>query len=133
MVVRFLASEEEKPAVVGESLNLAKQAVTLDLSDGYSWYVLGNAHLTNFFTNAKSIDELEMALKAYNQSETHYRYSNPDLHYNRATVFKFMERYSEAANEFKRASEIDPALNGVRDAEEIVRFLYALTTQINTK
>jgi len=34
------------------------------------------------------ITELHNALKAYNQAEANLMKSNPDLHYNRANVFK---------------------------------------------
>jgi len=47
------------------SIQLANKAIALDLADSQSWYVLGNAHLTNFFTNNQPISELESALKAY--------------------------------------------------------------------
>jgi len=96
MVIRLIGGEEGKENAVKQSLQLAKQAVALDLTDGYSWYVLGNAHLTNFFTSTRTVEELEFALKAYNQSESHTESKNPDLHFNRATAFKFIERYAEA-------------------------------------
>ena len=31
--------------------------------------MLGNAHLTNFFVNNENVSELELALKAYSQTE----------------------------------------------------------------
>ena len=132
MVIR-LCDEEAKENAVKESLQLAKQAVALDLTDGYSWYVLGNAHLTNFFTSTRTVEELEFALKAYNQSESNTEAKNPDLHFNRATAFKFIERYAEAVQEFMRANEIDRALNAMQEAEGITRFLFNLTAQINSK
>lgn len=66
MVTRLLGGEEAKESATKESLQLAKQAVALDLTDGYSWYVLGNSHLSNFFTVTRTVEELEFALKAYN-------------------------------------------------------------------
>lgn len=33
--------------------------------------VLGNAHLTNFFVNNESTEELTLALKSYTQTERH--------------------------------------------------------------
>ncbi len=48
-----------------------------------SWYVLGNAHLTNFFTNNESTKELDSALKAYSLSEKYSKDPNPDLYFNR--------------------------------------------------
>lgn len=101
--------------------------MALDLSDGYSWYVLGNAHLTNFFTVTRTVEELEFALKAYNQSEQNTDAKNPDLHFNRATAFKFLEYYGESVIEFGRANEIDRTLNGMQEAEAITEFLFKLT------
>jgi len=43
---------------VEKSVSLAKEAINLDLNDGESWYVLGNALFSNFFVNMKTIDEL---------------------------------------------------------------------------
>jgi len=68
-----------------------------------SWYVLGNAHLTNFFTNNESTKELDSALKAYSLSEKHSKEPNPDLYFNRGQVFEYLERYQEAATDFTKA------------------------------
>lgn len=61
-------SEERKKNFV-QSIDLAKKAIALDMKDSHSWYVLGNAHLTNFFQNNMSPNELQSALAAYSQSE----------------------------------------------------------------
>ena len=66
------------------------------MGDSQSWYVLGNAHLTNFFVNNQSTKELEQALKAYSFTEKYLKEPNPDLHFNRATVLEYLERYQEA-------------------------------------
>ena len=59
---------------------------------------MGNAHLTNFFVNNESTKELELALKAYAFTEKYMKEPNPDLYFNRGTVFEYLERYSEAAS-----------------------------------
>lgn len=82
------------------SIEFANKAIALDLSDSQSWYVLGNAHLTNFFVNNESTQQLELAIKAYNQAEKNMKEVNPDLFYNRATVFEYLERYNEATSDF---------------------------------
>ena len=82
------------------SIEFANKAIALDLSDSQSWYVLGNAHLTNFFVNNESTQQLELAIKAYNQAEKNMKEVNPDLFYNRATVFEYLERYNEATADF---------------------------------
>jgi len=79
---------DSKKKNVVRSIDLAKTALNIDLKDGESWYVLGNAYMFNFFVNMTLITELHNALKAYNQAEANLMKSNPDLHYNRANVFK---------------------------------------------
>lgn len=59
---------ENRKKNVEMSIDYAKQAINMDLQDGESWYVLGNAMLIDFFVNLKKIDQLNMALKAYNQA-----------------------------------------------------------------
>ncbi len=53
MVLRQLddTDPEVKKANFKQSIALANKAVVQNLSDAESWYVLGNAYLTNFFTN----------------------------------------------------------------------------------
>jgi hypothetical protein len=55
--------------------------------------VLGNAHLTNFFVNNENVSELELALKAYSQTERNLKEPNPDMFFNRATIYEYLERY----------------------------------------
>jgi tetratricopeptide (TPR) repeat protein len=74
------------------------------MKDSQSWYVLGNAHLTNFFVNDDiKVEELSKALKAYAQTEKNIKEPNPDLYYNRATIYEYLERYNEAVNDFTLA------------------------------
>jgi len=87
---------EDRKKNYKESIALAKKSISLDMSDSQSWYVLGNAHLTNFFTNNESTKELEQALRAYTQAEKHLKEPNPDLFFNRGTIFEYLERYNEA-------------------------------------
>ena len=56
--------------------------------------------MTNFFVNNESTQQLELAIKAYNQAEKNMKEVNPDLFYNRATVFEYLERYNEATSDF---------------------------------
>ena len=41
----------------------------INMKNGESWYILGNATFSNFFANMKTIDELKYALKCYNSAE----------------------------------------------------------------
>lgn len=38
------------------------------MKDAESWYILGNAVLSNFFVNQKTIDDIKYALKCYNNA-----------------------------------------------------------------
>ena len=58
----------------------------LDLKDPATWYFLGNAYFSNFIANFKKFDELENALKAYNEAEKHFKCKYPDLFINRGNV-----------------------------------------------
>jgi cytochrome c-type biogenesis protein CcmH/NrfG len=95
MVVRQAREEnlEKRRENFAQSIAYAKQAVNLDLADSNSWYVLGNAHLTNFFANHLGTDQLEQALAAYKQTEKALKLPNPDLYFNRATILEYLERY----------------------------------------
>ena len=95
--------QEERKKNYKQSIALAKQAIGLDMSDSQSWYVLGNAHLTNFFVNNEQTLELEHALKAYAQGEKTMSEPNPDLFFNRATILEYLERYNEATHDFSKA------------------------------
>ena len=114
---------EEKKNNYKTSIELASKSVKLDMSDSQSWYILGNAHLTNFFVNNEATKELESALRAYSMSEKYMKEANPDLFFNRATIFEYLERYSEAVQNFQAAHQIDPSLQGDKRANAIVGFV----------
>ena len=103
------------------------------MNDSQSWYVLGNAHLTNFFVNNESTKELENALKAFTISEKHMQEPNPDLFYNRATVFEYLERYSEAATNYEVAHKIDSGLGADKKSDSIVGFVSRAHNSITNK
>ena len=48
---------------------------------------------------------------------------NPDLFFNRATIFEYLERYGEAVRDYNTAHTIDPNLNGNAKAGAIVDFV----------
>lgn len=111
MLLRQTGSTElEKKANVIESLDMAKDAIKLDVADGHSWFVLGNAYLALFFASMDSVEHVRQALKAYRRAEADKTEgtNNPDLHQNRATIHKFMEDYSAAIEGFQLAYLLDP-------------------------
>ena len=85
--------------------------------------VLGNAHMTNFFVNNTSTKELESALKAYTQTERNLKEPNPDLFFNRATIYEYLERYGEAIRDYNTAHQIDANLKADFKAGNIINFV----------
>jgi len=111
---------KERTEHVKRSVELAKEAVGLDLKDGESWYILGNAYLSNYFVNVKKLDELHAALKAYNQAEAHLTKKHPDLYYNRGIIQSYLEDFDKAIGHFQKADEIDSTLNA---KDQIIKIL----------
>ncbi|XP_076819445.1 tetratricopeptide repeat protein 5-like isoform X1 [Clavelina lepadiformis] len=112
MVLRQL-----KPSKLGDeqknilqSVEHAKEAVQLDVNDGTSWYVLGNAYLSLFFSTEQNPKVLALSLNAYAQAEKVDPLSvhNPDLHFNRAAACRYEEAYKLALEGWLKAEELDP-------------------------
>lgn len=49
-------------------MQLAKEAVALEVGSGDSWYVLGNAYVASFFRSSWGIKDLNRALQAYKKA-----------------------------------------------------------------
>ncbi|XP_061990952.1 uncharacterized protein LOC133709287 isoform X2 [Rosa rugosa] len=126
MLERKMAQGADNQAeLVDESIKHAKEAITLDVKDGNSWYNLGNACLTSFFvTGAWDHAKLLQSLKAYQNAEKDERMkSNPDLYFNCATVNKYLENYEMALTGFEAAALKDPGLNATEEVQKIVNLL----------
>lgn len=85
--------------------------------------VLGNAHFTNFFTNNAPFAEIDLALKAYTQTERLMKEPNPDLFFNRASIFEYLERFPEAVQDYNKAHSIDPNLRADVKAGQIINYV----------
>lgn len=92
--------------------------------------MLGNAHLTHFFTTQGDVEEVSKALKAFAQSEKHMKEPNPDLFFNRATIFEYLERYGEAIVDYNLAHTIDPSLQANIKAGKLVDFCVQTATLV---
>merc|ERR1711871_621311 len=111
MILRRMGnSPTEMAQNIDESMARAKQALGLDLNDGSSWYVLGNAYSTKFFAVSHNPEDLDKAIQAYNRAQTNGGENNPDLFMNRGNILRYLERYTEAAADFRTAADLDPAL-----------------------
>ncbi|KAL9456852.1 hypothetical protein AB3S75_005974 [Citrus x aurantiifolia] len=126
MLERSMAQGSENQAeIVEESIQHAKEAITLDVKNGNSWYNLGNACLTSFFvTGSWDHSKLLQSLKAYQNAEKDERMkSNPDLYFNCATVNKYLENYERALSGFEAAALKDPSLNATEEVQMMVNLL----------
>jgi cytochrome c-type biogenesis protein CcmH/NrfG len=61
-------SQEQKIKNVQQGIKYAKEAISLDPSDGTSWGILGNAYLSSFFTIVQNPSTLRLCMSAYKQA-----------------------------------------------------------------
>ena len=59
---------EQRIQNVQQGVEYAKEAVSLDTSDGTSWAILGNAYLSSFFTIKQNPTTLRLCMSAYAQA-----------------------------------------------------------------
>ncbi|XP_077982744.1 tetratricopeptide repeat protein 5-like [Glandiceps talaboti] len=136
MVLRQIGSDpSEKIKCIQESVDIAKEAVQMDLKDGTSWFILGNAYLSLFFASGQSPQILMQCLKAYTQAERDsVANCNPDLHFNRSIAYKYQEEYQLALIGFTRASALDPTWTEPKDKlKELLDYLAKVTDLVNHK
>lgn len=62
------ATQEQRIKNVQQGVEHAKDAVSLDTSDGTSWAILGNAYLSSFFTVQQNPATLRLCMSAYNHA-----------------------------------------------------------------
>ncbi|XP_052834053.1 tetratricopeptide repeat protein 5 [Octopus bimaculoides] len=119
----------EKLEIVKESVEKAKDAVHMDITDGSSWANLGNAYLSLFFAEGQNPKTLKQAMSAYNQAvRDPVAKNNPDLHFNRAIAYKYQEDYQEALEGFSTAKALDcDWLGPVEQETRLLDFLTQLT------
>ncbi|XP_063675593.1 tetratricopeptide repeat protein 5-like [Bolinopsis microptera] len=96
-------------AEIEESVKISKEAVSLDVTDGTSWYILGNAYLAQFFLCGQASNDLKCSLNAYSKASADEKVlSDPDYHYNKGIVFKYLDDYNNAIAHFTDAISIHP-------------------------
>lgn len=59
--------------------------------------------------------------------------ANPDLFFNRAVIYEYLERYSEAVRDYNTAHSIDPALQANGKAGAIIDFVTQTTNMIQNR
>uniref|UniRef100_A0A3Q4BD49 Tetratricopeptide repeat protein 5 OB fold domain-containing protein n=1 Tax=Mola mola TaxID=94237 RepID=A0A3Q4BD49_MOLML len=138
MVLRQLpAADRTAPGKqVLESVELARQAVQLDVADGTSWFILGNAYVSLFFSCGQNPQLSQQALSAYAQSEKVDRSAScfPDLHFNRSTLFQYEEMFSCALAGYSRAAALNPGWEEPVEKERLlVEYLRKVSELIQNK
>lgn len=134
MLMRQLGeTPTEKLNNIKESVNIATQAVSVDVSDAESWYILGNAFMAKFFSCDHLPEDLTSAMKAYKRADKDGNNRNPDLHFNRANVLMFQEEYDAAVEGFKKAASIDPSLPAGDHVDGIIRHVSRVANLVETK
>ncbi|KAK2180329.1 hypothetical protein NP493_447g01045 [Ridgeia piscesae] len=129
MVLRQLGSDAaERGRFIAESVEKAKEALQLDIKDGTSWLILGNAYLSQFFMGGQNPKIVKLCFSAYQQAERDpVANCNPDLHYNRAMAYKYQEDYQLALTGFARALALDPSWGMPKQQErELMQYLTQL-------
>jgi len=128
------AGDSEKSIL--ESVTCAKDAVELDVNDGVSWYVLGNAYLSLFFMTSQNSKVLTLALNCYMKAESVENdcKNNPDLHFNRAQAYRYKEDFSLALEGWRMASKLDPDWSEPSEKiKQLVNYLDNITCLIEEK
>ncbi|KAJ8302716.1 hypothetical protein KUTeg_019112 [Tegillarca granosa] len=137
MVLRQIqvGSGEERRKIIKESVDKAKEAVQLDIQDGLSWLILGNAYLSLFFMDGQTPQYFKLCMSAYTQAEKDtVAKSNPDLYFNRSIAHKYQEDYQLALDGFIMAGQLDPTWQNPAMAEkQLVNFLTNVTELSESK
>ncbi|BFZ12632.1 hypothetical protein BsWGS_15671 [Bradybaena similaris] len=136
MVLRQLSGPPvEKVKLIEESVERAKEAVQMDITDGRSWLILGNAYLCEFFSTGQKPKVLKQCMQAYSQAEKDpVARGNPDLHFNRAVTYKYQEDYQKAIDGFSLASQLDPSWMEAKVKEtELLNYLLDIQKMIELK
>ncbi|ETW04922.1 hypothetical protein H310_04022 [Aphanomyces invadans] len=134
MVLRKMGTNvEEKTSNIKASITHAKAALNLDIQDGESWYVMGNAYLALFFACSHSTVDLDRSLAAYARAEAGGAANNPDLHFNRANVHRYKEDYALAVQSFCKAHALDPSLRAMAIVDGILRWTLRVSNLIHHK
>ncbi|XP_029161351.1 tetratricopeptide repeat protein 5-like [Nylanderia fulva] len=127
------SSIEQRTKNIQQGVEYAKEAVSLDTTDGVSWAILGNSYLSSFFTVTQNPNTLRLCMSAYMQAEKDIiARSNPDLFYNKAIALKYQEEYNLALQSFENAMTLDPLWETPRNKkDELLKYLKDIQNSIN--
>lgn len=66
-------TKEEYMENINAGLKYAQDALEMDPDDGTSWFFMGNAYMSLFFTDQQTAKTLAQAMDAYNRSVGSFR------------------------------------------------------------
>lgn len=116
-----------------ESLRLAKELISKDMADTQSWTNLGNAYMSYFFASSLDREDLFRALKAYHRSDLDGQSQDPDVHFNKGTVYRYLEDYQNAVIELQRADELDKDLDASSQVLQMLKLVHEMHSMIVRK
>jgi len=117
-----------------ESEQYAKKAIQLDLENPLSWYTLANCYLTRFFSHTFSLTDIRLSLSCYSRSSgLTGGEDNPDLYFNRGTLWKYLEEFERAKEDFDKVESIDEGLEGGRYGREIENWVSRISEIVSRR
>ncbi|KAL0235222.1 hypothetical protein GEMRC1_001804 [Eukaryota sp. GEM-RC1] len=124
---------QKTPPSIDRSVSLAKEALDLEVNSSEGWLVYALALTTKFFhSTLPTPQSLEKCLSAFNMACKLGQLYNPDLFFNRGQVFKYLERYQEALDDFSKALQLDSTLLiSSTEISSIVQFLKSISSTLN--
>lgn len=137
MLMRSLPwkTTSEREQNVEKGLEYARKAIKLDMNDGHSWLVLGNAYLASFFTIDTKLESLKNCKAAYNKAANDpIAALLPELHFSKYHVQWYEEDYAGALGSLRRASELEPSWTECKAKfDECHKFLTKLSIMVKSK
>merc|ERR1712048_131695 len=116
-----------------KSLDLARKAIKLEISNGNAWYTLGNAYLNMVSVGAGDVRQAIAAYKKAEDVDENQKF-NPDLHFNKGQLLMFECKFVQALNEFRTASDLDTNWKeALEKKNSIENHLLTINEQIKTQ
>ncbi|KAK8723520.1 hypothetical protein OTU49_011756 [Cherax quadricarinatus] len=137
MLMRSLPwkTSNEREENIEKGLEYARKAIQLDMSDGHSWLVLGNAYLALFFTVDSKMESLKHCKAAYSKAANDpLAVVLPELHFSKFHVQWYEEDYAGALSSLQRAHELEPTWTECQTKfDECLKFLTKLSQMVKNK
>jgi hypothetical protein len=131
MINRQIQEKNADPvAIMDQSIKYAKRGIELEPNNHKSWYYLGNANLTRFFSVSHDTVDLKKSLACYDRSEKLGGSINPDLYYNRGNVLRYLQQYEAAISAYAMSLTLDPHMDQAQAAIQDIHEFLSKTTDL---